>query len=98
MEEIKFIIDGAPVPYVRTTQKQKFFDKQYKRYKQYKEVIQWEYIKATSKLKSKSMENAGQTLTTSQRESLTHSTESHTSMTNSAEVSRSFVVVKIKFI
>lgn len=98
MYQVKFIVDGAPVPYVRTTQRQKFFDKQYKRYKDYKEMIQWEYIKATSKLKSKFTGNAGQTLTTSQRESLTPSTESHTSMTSSADESRSFVVVNIKFI
>ena len=98
MYQVRFIVDGAPVPYVRTTQRQKFFDKQYKRYKDYKEMIQWEYIKATSKLKSKFTGNAGQTLTTLQRESLTRSTESHTSMTSSAGESRSFVVVNIKFI
>lgn len=98
MYQVKFIVDGAPVPYVRTTQRQKFFDKQYKRYKEYKEVIQWEYIKATSRLKSKFTGNAGQTLTTLQRESLTRSTGLHTSTIDSADVSRSFVVVKIKFI
>jgi len=38
---IKILIPGRAVPYVRTTQKQKYVDKNYKRYAEYKETVQW---------------------------------------------------------
>jgi hypothetical protein len=49
---IRFIIaNGAnPVPYKRTTQKQKWVDKEYRRYQTYKDEIYAEFIKATGKL------------------------------------------------
>ena len=38
-----------PVPYKRTTQKQKFVDAEYKKYQAYKNLIVKEFIKATNK-------------------------------------------------
>lgn len=41
--------DHNSVPYKRTTQKQKFVDKEYKKYQAYKNLIIAEFIKATGK-------------------------------------------------
>lgn len=38
-----------PTPYKRTTQKQKFVDKEYKKYQEYKSLIVAEFIKETGK-------------------------------------------------
>jgi Holliday junction resolvase RusA-like endonuclease len=38
-----FSIEGRPIPYVRTTQKQKFKDKAYRRYCDFKSLVIWEY-------------------------------------------------------
>jgi Holliday junction resolvase RusA-like endonuclease len=39
----RFNIEGRPVPYVRTTQKQKFKDKAYSRYCDFKNLVIWEF-------------------------------------------------------
>jgi len=44
---------GNPVPYTRTTQKQKFVDKAYKRYQDYKALIVKSFIEETGKLPHK---------------------------------------------
>jgi Holliday junction resolvase RusA-like endonuclease len=39
-EVLHVIIKGRPIPFVRTTQKQKFVDERYKRYQVYKQLVQ----------------------------------------------------------
>ena len=46
-----------PTPYKRTTQKQKFVCKEYKKYQAYKSLIVAEFIKATGKQPHKILEN-----------------------------------------
>jgi len=45
MNQIEFIVEGKPVPYIRTTQKQKFYCKQWMRYQAYKKLVQISYKK-----------------------------------------------------
>ena len=49
---IQFTVANSknPVPYIRTTQKQKWVDEAYKRYQAYKAEIYREFVKATGKL------------------------------------------------
>ena len=44
MKEIVLKVPGRPVPYVRTTQKGKYIDRQYRRYEIYKAVVRLTYI------------------------------------------------------
>ena len=44
-----------PVPYVRTTQKQKFVDKSYKRYQAYKSLVVKAFIEETGKMPQKAL-------------------------------------------
>ena len=97
MSQIKFFVPGVPVPYVRTTQKQKYYDLRYKRYVQYSETVRWAYIQARSQLRSTFSGNAGQTSTTSQREYWTHLMALHIQTTGSVSNSLSGVSVKIIF-
>jgi Holliday junction resolvase RusA-like endonuclease len=45
MKQIEFIVEGKPVPYVRTTQKQKFYCRQWMRYQSYKKLVQIRFKK-----------------------------------------------------
>jgi Holliday junction resolvase RusA-like endonuclease len=45
MKKIEFIVEGKPVPYVRTTQKQKFYCRQWQRYESYKKLVQISFKK-----------------------------------------------------
>lgn len=38
---IRFTVPGRPVPYVRTTQRQKFVDRSYHRYQEFKNHVAW---------------------------------------------------------
>lgn len=42
--KIRFIVNGRPVPYTRTTQKQKFNSKQWQRYRDYKAKVQADFL------------------------------------------------------
>ena len=97
MSSIEFIVEGPPVPYVRTTQKQKYADKQYRRYQAYSERVRWAYMLARSRLKSQSMAHAGRTSTTSQKASLMPLMAPPTSTISNASNLSSGVRVKIVF-
>ena len=43
MEEIKIVVPGRPIPYVRMTQRGKYVKKNAKRYLAYKEIVGWTY-------------------------------------------------------
>lgn len=55
---IKFTVSNGnnPVPYKRTTQRQKFVDKSYKKYLAYKNLIILEFVKVTRKPPHKILE------------------------------------------
>jgi len=44
--EFKFIVEGQPVPYTRTTQKQKWVDKRWQKYIDYRAKIQVAFFKS----------------------------------------------------
>ena len=97
MKSIEFIVPGVPVPYVRTTQKQKYISRQYKRYQGYKSWVQMHYMKALSELRSKFTENAEQTSTTCSKDILTPSMGLPSKMTDNVSTQESCVKVKLVF-
>ena len=96
--KIEFCVPQIPVPYVRTTQKQKFVSKQYKRYVEYKKKVQECFIMAFLELKSRSTGNAGLTSTMSSKVSSTHLMDSPTKTIDSVSMSESFVRITLTYL
>jgi len=71
VKSIKFVVPGKPVPYVRTTQKQKYYDKQWARYSAYCLIVQISYFLAVLESKYASLVICGGTSIMSAKESLT---------------------------
>lgn len=100
MEGLELKIPGRPVPYVRTTQKQKYVSKQWKRYETYKAVVQLTFL--IHQLSSPLMFTQKQKLitTTYLRESLTAYRDLLIEMINKSEAQakEEYTIVKIELI
>ena len=96
---IEFIVPGKRVPYVRVTQKSKWVNKQYQRYKQDSRVVQTYFLAARSKLRLKSLEKSGPTSTTSEKESSMPLTELPIKTTaNASQAMSDYTRIKITYL
>ena len=97
---VEFVVPGVPVPYVRTTSKQKYRDPQYKRYQDYKTEIQQTFIQARLVSRLRSTANVEATSTTYSKACSTPSIKLPTPTTKTVlkQQLNSFVRVRIEFL
>ena len=97
MRSISFIVPGKPVPTVRTTRKQKFFDKQYQRYEAYKYIVRLSYLIAHIDSILPSTEKPEQTRIISEKRSMMRSRDVLLEMIGTVEGATSnFIEVSIR--